>query len=191
MHKKGVKKNKENKSIEVKVNVHFTKSSFMSILLVGLIGLTGYSGYLGVNSLWKFTHPQFSVSLDSLKSLGYIAKGLNIPAISDPNFNLGTAPEETAKTAYLQSIAEYKTEFRNKYPTSRLLGIPDNDLLNIGWSMCTAKKDAITKNGTFSKDEIISAYQSKFVLKYPGVPGLGDYLGGIAQRAFDHLCGVN
>jgi hypothetical protein len=189
--KKKLKKAKETKSIEVKVDVHFTKTSFMSILLVALIGLMGYSGYLGVNSLWKFTHPQFNVSLDSFKSLGYIAKGLSIPPISGPNFLTGPAPEETAKTNYLQAISNYKTEFRTKYPNSPLLAIPDNDLLNIGWSMCTAKKDAITKNGKFSKEEIISAYQSKFVLKYPGISGLGEFLGGIAQRAFDNLCGEN
>lgn len=191
MRKNAKKKAKENKSIEVKVNVHFSKTSFMSLILVGLIGLIGYSGYLGVNSLWKFTHPQFNISLDSFKSLEYIAKGLNIPPISGPNFLTGPAPAETAKTAYLQSIAEYKNEFRTQYPNSRLLGIPDNDLLNIGWSMCTAKQEAITKNGSFSKDEIIAAYQAKFVLKYPGVAGLEVYLNGIAQRAFDNLCGAN
>lgn len=191
MSKKIKKLAKENKSIEVKVNVNFTKTTFMSIVLAGLIGLMGYSGYLGMNSLWKFTHPKINVSLDAFKSIAYIAKGISIPPISAPNFISGTGPQETGKTAYLQAITQYKDEFRAKYPNSPLLSILDNDVLNIGWSICTAKKDAIAKDGTYSKEEIVAAYQSKFVLKYPKVQGLGEYLDGIAQRAFDNLCGDN
>ena len=182
---------KNNKSIEVKVNVHLSKASFMSFVLIVLIGLVGYSGYLGVSSLWKFTHPKFVVSLDSLKSLEYVAKGLSIPPISAPNFSYGNGPDEAAKTSYLQSVEEFKKEFRIKFPNSKLLQIPDNDVLNIGWSICTAKNQAISKSGNFSKEEIINAYQSKFVLKYLNVAGLDTYIDGIAKKAFDKLCGGN
>jgi len=189
--KKSKGKSKQSKSIEVKLNVRYSKTTFMSLLLASLIGLMGYSGYLGVSSLWKFTHPQFHVSLDSLKSLGYIAKGLRVPPIAGPTIINGQGPAEADKTTFLQSVSDYKSEFLTQYPASKLVTIPDNDLLNIGWSMCTAKKDAIAKTGSYSRETIISEYQAKFVLTYPKLPGLSVFLNAVGQRAFDHLCGVN
>jgi energy-converting hydrogenase Eha subunit C len=187
--KKNVKKAKESKSIEVKVSLPITKVSMMSLLLVGLLTLIGYAGYLGVNSVWKFTHPQVNVSLDALKSLGYIARQVSIPAIQGPYINNPNAPNDTAKASYLKAITEYEVEFRTNYPQSKLLNISDNELFNIGDAICTAKKDAIAKSGEFSREEIINAFQAKFVLRYPRIEGLGIYLDAIGQRAFDHLCG--
>ena len=189
MPKKSVKKAKESKSIEVKVSLPITKVSMMSLLLVGLLTLIGYAGYLGVNSVWKFTHPQVNVSLDALKSLGYIARQVSIPAIQGPYINNPNAPNDTAKASYLKAITEYEVEFRTTYPQSKLLNISDNELFNIGDAICTAKKDAIAKSGEFSREEIINAFQAKFVLRYPRIEGLGIYLDAIGQRAFDHLCG--
>lgn len=189
MPKKNVKKAKESKSIEVKVSLPITKVSMMSLLLVGLLTLIGYAGYLGVNSVWKFTHPQVNVSLDALKSLGYIARQVSIPAIQGPYINNPNAPNDTAKASYLKAITEYEVEFRTTYPQSKLLNISDNELFNIGDAICTAKKDAIAKSGEFSREEIINAFQAKFVLRYPRIEGLGIYLDAIGQRAFDHLCG--
>jgi energy-converting hydrogenase Eha subunit C len=187
--KKNAKKAKESKSIEVKVSLPITKVSMMSLLLVGLLTLIGYAGYLGVNSVWKFTHPQVNVSLDALKSLGYIARQVSIPAIQGPYINNPNAPNDTAKASYLKAITEYEVEFRTNYPQSKLLNISDNELFNIGDAICTAKKDAIAKSGEFSREEIINAFQAKFVLRYPRIEGLGIYLDAIGQRAFDHLCG--
>ena len=189
MPKKNVKKAKESKSIEVKVSLPITKVSMMSLLLVGLLTLIGYAGYLGVNSVWKFTHPQVNVSLDALKSLGYIARQVSIPAIQGPYINNPNAPNDTAKASYLKAITEYEVEFRTTYPQSKLLNISDNELFNIGEAFCTAKDDAIAKSGEFSREEIINAFQAKFVLRYPRIEGLGIYLDAIGQRAFDHLCG--
>lgn len=189
MPKKNAKKAKESKSIEVKVSLPITKVSMMSLLLVGLLTLIGYAGYLGVNSVWKFTHPQVNVSLDALKSLGYIARQVSIPAIQGPYINNPNAPNDTAKASYLKAITEYEVEFRTNYPQSKLLNISDNELFNIGDAICTAKKDAIAKSGEFSREEIINAFQAKFVLRYPRIEGLGIYLDAIGQRAFDHLCG--
>ena len=189
MPKKNVKKAKESKSIEVKVSLPITKVSMMSLLLVGLLTLIGYAGYLGVNSVWKFTHPQVNVSLDALKSLGYIARQVSIPAIQGPYINNPNAPNDTAKASYLKAITEYEVEFRTNYPQSKLLNISDNELFNIGDAICTAKKDAIAKSGEFSREEIINAFQAKFVLRYPRIEGLGIYLDAVGQRAFDHLCG--
>lgn len=189
MPKKKLKKSKESKSIEVKVSLPITKVSMMSLLLAGLLTLMGYAGYLGVNSIWKFTHPQVNVSLDALKSLGYIARQVSIPAIPGPYINNPNAPNDTAKASYLKAITEYEVEFRTQYPQSKLLNISDNELFNIGDAICTAKKDAIAKSGDFSREEIISAFQAKFVLRYPKIEGLGIYLDAVGQRAFDHLCG--
>ena len=78
------KRGKNSNAIEVKVRLPITKVSIMSLVLAGLLTLMGYAGYLGVNSIWKFTHPQFNVSFDALKSLDYIARGISIPAIQGP-----------------------------------------------------------------------------------------------------------
>ena len=189
MPKKNAKKAKESKSIEVKVSLPITKVSMMSLLLVGLLTLIGYAGYLGVKSVWKFTHPQVNVSLDALKSLGYIARQVSIPAIPGPYINNPNAPSDSAKANYLKAVNEYEVEFRTNYPQSKLLNISDNELFNIGDAICTAKKDAIAKSGEFSREEIINAFQAKFVLRYPRIEGLGIYIDAVGQRAFDHLCG--
>jgi energy-converting hydrogenase Eha subunit C len=187
--KKKLKKGKESKSIEVKVSLPITKVSMMSLLLAGLLTLIGYAGYLGVNSVWKFTHPQVNVSLDALKSLGYIARQVSIPAFPGPYLNNPNAPSDTSKASYLKAINEFEVEFRAEYPQSKLLNISDNELFNIGDAICSAKKESIEKSGDYSREEIINAFQAKFVLRYPGIEGLGMYIDAVGQRAFDHLCG--
>lgn len=181
------KNKKPSKSVEVKVPI--TGSSLMVLLLAGLIALIGYSGYLGVNSIWKFTHPQFNVSLDSLQSLKYIANGVNIPPIAGPTFEDGVPPTESATATYIQKVKEFKIEFRDQFPGSKLLNISDNEILNIGWSFCKAKQESIAKNGDYSRTDIIDAHQAKFILKYPRISGLDVYLSGVGNKAFDHLCG--
>lgn len=188
MRKKNAKKEKESKSIEVKISLPITKVSLMSLFLVGLLTLVGYSGYLGVSSIWKFTHPQFNVSFDALKSLDYIARGVSIPPIPGPLFNTPDAPNDAAKANYIKAINEYEVEFRNQFPQSKLLNLSDNELFNIGSAFCSAKKEAIKKTGNYSREEIVETFQAKFVLRYPGIEGLGVYLDAVAQRAFDQLC---
>ena len=183
------KRGKSSNAIEVKVRLPITKVSIMSLVLAGLLTLMGYAGYLGVNSIWKFTHPQFNVSFDALKSLDYIARGIPLPAIPGPYINNPDAPSDTAKANYLKAITEYEVEFRAEYPKSRLLNISDNELFNIGNAFCTAKKEAIAKSGEYSREEIVKAFQAKYVLRYPGIEGLGIYLDAVGQRAFDQLCG--
>jgi len=183
------KRGKSSNSIEVKVKLPITKVSIMSLVLAGLLTLMGYAGYLGVNSIWKFTHPQFNVSFDALKSLDYIARGISIPAIQGPYINNPNAPSDSAKANYLKAITEYEVEFRTQYPQSKLLNISDNELFNIGNAFCTAKKEAIAKTGDYSREEIVKAFQAKYVLRYPGIEGLGIYLDAVGQRAFEQLCG--
>ncbi len=183
------KRGKTSNSIDVEVRLPVTKVSVMSLVLAGLLALMGYAGYLGVNSIWKFTHPQFNVSFDALKSLDYIARGIPVPAIPGPYINNPDAPSDTAKANYLKAITEYEVEFRAEYPKSRLLNISDNELFNIGDAFCTAKKDSIAKSGDYSREEIVKDFQAKFVLRYPGIEGLGIYLDAVGLRAFDHLCG--
>ena len=183
------KRGMSSNSIEVKVKLPITKVSIMSLVLAGLLTLMGYAGYLGVNSIWKFTHPQFNVSFDALKSLDYIARGISIPAIQGPYINNPDAPSDSAKANYLKAITEYEVEFRTQYPQSKLLNISDNELFNIGNAFCTAKKDAIAKTGDYSREEIVKAFQAKYVLRYPGIEGLGIYLDAVGQRAFEQLCG--
>ena len=183
------KRGKSSNSIEVKVKLPITKVSIMSLVLAGLLTLMGYAGYLGVNSIWKFTHPQFNVSFDALKSLDYIARGISIPAIQGPYINNPDAPSDSAKANYLKAITESEVEFRTQYPQSKLLNISDNELFNIGNAFCTAKKDAIAKTGDYSREEIVKAFQAKYVLRYPGIEGLGIYLDAVGQRAFEQLCG--
>ena len=183
------KRGKNSNAIEVKVRLPITKVSIMSLVLAGLLTLMGYAGYLGVNSIWKFTHPQFNVSFDALKSLDYIARGISTPAIQGPYINNPDAPSDSAKANYLKAITEYEVDFRTQYPQSKLLNISDNELFNIGNAFCTAKKDAIAKTGDYSREEIVKAFQAKYVLRYPGIEGLGIYLDAVGQRAFEQLCG--
>lgn len=186
---KASKGRKSSSSIEVKVRLPMTKVSIMSLLLAALLTLVGYAGYLGVNSIWKFTHPQFNVSLDSFKSLEYIARGVGVPPIPGPIYINNVAPADLEKANYLKAMSEYKVDFRTQFPQSRLLSISDNELLNIGWAFCTAKADSIAKSGEFSREDIVATFESRFVLRYPGIEGLGIYLNAVAQNAFDQLCG--
>lgn len=188
MRKKNAKKEKVSKSIEVNVSLPITKVSLMSLFLTGLLMLVGFAGYLGVNSIWKFTHPQFNVSFDALKSLDYISRSASIPPIPGPLFNTPDAPSSEAKANYLKAINEYEVEFRTQFPKSKLLNLSDNELFNIGTAFCLAKKEAIEKSGNFPREEIVETFQAKFVLRYPGIEGLGVYLDAVAQRAFDQLC---
>ena len=183
------KRGKSSNSIEVKVQLPLTKVSIMSLLLAGLLILMGYAGYLGVNSIWKFTNPQINVSLDALKSLDYIARSVSIPVIPGPLFNSPDSPSDIAKTNYLKAITEYEVEFRALYPQSKLLNLSDNELFNIGTAFCAVKKEVVAKSGDYSRPEIVRAFQAKFILRYPGIEGLGVYLDAVAQRAFDQLCG--
>lgn len=185
------KGSKGSKSVEVNVRLPITKVSIMSVILIGLLTLIGYSGYLAVNSIWKFTHPQFNISLDAFRSLEYIAKNISIPPLPGPTFINGEGPEDSAKVNYLQAINEYETEFRTQFPQSKLLNISDNELLNIGWSICKAKDAAVAESGEYSRADIVSTVQAKFVLRYPNIEGLGIYLDAVAQRALDQLCGGN
>ena len=89
----------------------------------------------------------------------------------------------------MKAINEFEVEFRAEYPQSKLLNISDNELFNIGDAICSAKKESIAKSGDYSREEIINAFQAKFVLRYPGIEGLGMYIDAVGQRAFDHLCG--
>jgi len=179
---------KESKSVEVNVKVPITGTSLTAILLVGLLTLIGYAGYLGVNSVWKFTHPKFNISLDSFRALGYIAKGQTIPPLPliIPE---GKVPEKKVLTEYLQEVATFKVEFRAKFPNSKLLQVSDNEVINLGWSFCQAKEQAMAESGEYSLQDIVEAHQSKFVLRYPNVGGLDIYLAGVGQRALDFLCG--
>ena len=188
-----IKKSKRpsTKPVQVKVKIPVTTVSITSILLIGLLSGIGYSGYLGVKSLWNFTHPQFNVSLDTFRALAYVAKGTEIPPLSLPTFPVDKAPDINTQAAYLAVIQEFKKEFRIMYPKSGLLNISDNELINMGWAFCEVKEEAIAKDGKFDRDDIISAFQSKYVLRYPGMNGLGVYIDGVGQRAFDYLCRSN
>ena len=186
------KLNKENpKSIEISVGVPVTKTSFMSLIVILLVALMGYAGFLGANSIWKFTHPQFNVSLDSLKSLGYIAKGVAIPPIAGPTLSDGFNIPEDKTASYLQSLEDFKNEFRIKHQDSKLLQIPDTDLLNLGWSLCKAKDAEYSKSGAFDEKAAIMAMKAKFVLRYWQIDGLSEFLDGVSARALQNLCGGN
>jgi hypothetical protein len=188
-----IKKSKKSstKPVQVKVKIPITTVSITSMLLIGLLSGIGYSGYLGAKSLWNFTHPQFNVSLDTFRALAYVAKGTEIPPLSLPTFPVDKVPDINTQLAYLAVMKEFKDEFRVKYPKSGLLNISDNELINMGWAFCEVKDEAIAKDGKFVRDDIIEAFQSKYVLRYPAMNGLGIYIDGVGQRAFDYLCRSN
>jgi hypothetical protein len=185
---KAGKKGKPANSVVVNVKVPVTAASVTSVLLIGLLTLIGYSGYLGVNSIWKFTHPKINVSLDSLRALPYIAGGEMLPSFPTLPFPVDRTPTSTDQETYLQAISEFKTEFRLDFPRSGLLNISNSEFLNMGVAFCETKNELVTKTGEFNPEEIISAYQSKFVLRYPGMKGLDQFLAGVGQRALDNLC---
>ncbi len=179
------------KMVQVKIKIPMTNVSITSVLLVGLLTLIGYSGYLGVKSLWEFTHPKFNISVDSLRALPYIAKGTQIPPFPVLPFPEDRSPTTSAQTSYLKSISEFKAEFRRDFPKSQLLNISDNEFLNMGMAFCQTKNESITETGKFVREEIILAYQAKFVLRYPGMNGLDQFLAGVGERALENLCRSN
>jgi hypothetical protein len=185
---KAGKKGKPANSVVVNVKVPVTAASVTSVLLIGLLTLIGYSGYLGINSIWKFTHPKINVSLDSLRALPYIAGGEMLPSFPTLPFPVDRTPTSTDQETYLQAISEFKTEFRLDFPRSGLLNISNSEFLNMGAAFCETKNELVTKTGEFNPEEIILAYQSKFVLRYPGMKGLDQFLAGVGQRALDNLC---
>jgi hypothetical protein len=186
-----VKSAKQAKSLEVNMKVPLTGASFMSVLLICLLALIGYSGYLGVNSIWKFTHPKFAISTDRFRALGYLAKNQVIPPMPSPTFSTSVQPDAASQTEFLSQVSIFKSEFRSKFPGSKLLRLSDNDVLTMGDSFCSAKEKSIIETGNYSADEIISAHQAKFLLQYPLMSGLDFYLAGIGQRSFDYLCRSN
>ena len=101
------KPGKSSNAIEVKVRLPITKVSIMSLVLAGLLAVMGYAGYLGVNSIWKFTHPQFNVSLDALKSIGYIASKASMPSFPKPAFNNPGDPDTTEQGNYMKAISGF------------------------------------------------------------------------------------
>lgn len=188
---KVTKSPKQSKSLEVSMKVPLTGASFMSVLLILLLGLIGYSGYLGVNSIWKFTHPKFNISADGFRSLAYIAKNQVLPPMPAPSFSTAMQPDALAQSEFLSQVSLFKSEFRSKFPGSKLLLLSDNDVLSMGDSFCAAKEKTIIETGNYSAEEIISAHQAKFLLQYPFMSGLDFYLSGIGQRSFDYLCRSN
>lgn len=185
---------KQKKSLEVEFEipkVPVTKFSLMSLTLVLTLSLIFFSGYLGVKSIWNFTHPKFNISLDTFKALGYIASGNPVPPISFPSFPDGTGPTDLAKSEFLNAASSFKTEFRNKFPKSRLAQLPDNVLLGIAWSFCQTKDTAIAKTGEFDTQEIINAHQAKLLFRYPFVAGLNEFVDGIGKKALETLCKGN
>ena len=182
------KKTTSSKSVEVKVPL--TSTSFMAVLLSGLLALMVYGSYLGVKSIWNFTHPKFEISADAFRILPILIKGQFPGVIPTPTFDGSTTPPDgTAQMTYLQEVAKFKEEFRKDFPSSKLLSISTNDLLNMGWSFCKAKEKSIVDTGEFSRVEIIEAHQAKFVIPYLSVGGLDVFIDGIGNRALDHLCG--
>ncbi len=175
------------KTVEVELSiprVTVTSFSTMSVVLVLVLSLIGYSGYLGVKSIWDFTHPKFNISLDTFKALGYIASGQPIPPISLPSFPEGKGPTELAKAEFLSAATAFKSEFRDKFPNSKLAQLPDNVLLGIAWSFCQAKEES----EKFVPQEIIDAHQAKLLFRYPFIAGLNEFVEGIGKTAFEKLC---
>lgn len=180
---------KASKSVEVKVQVPLSSTSFMTVVLIGLVSLMVYSGYLGVKSLWNFTHPKFNISADAFRILPeLVASGHlpNVPTVLQDS----TDPNISAKRQnYLRKVAEFEQTFKDQFPGSKLLIVSDNDLINMGEAFCKAKADSIQATGTYSRTEMINAFKAKFVVQYPNVGGLTEYLTGIGNAAFDSLCG--
>ena len=161
----------------------------MSIILIALMFSIGYSGYLGVKSLWNFTHPKFEISADAFRVLPELFKSGALPSMPVPVQPRDVAVDDSKTQAFIQSVNTFKTDFRTKFPGSMLLNISDNDVLNMGYSFCSAKNKSIADGKTFNREEVVAAYQAKFVVQYPTVKGLSEYLTGIGNAAFDHLCG--
>lgn len=182
---------KSSKTVEVELDipkVSITSFSTMSVILVLVLSLIGFSGYLGVKSIWNFTHPKFNISLDTFKALGYIASGQSLPPFTLPTFPDGKGPTELAKSEFAGAVTTFKSEFRAKFPNSRLAQLPDNVLLGIAWSFCQSKEESVTKSGKFNVDEIIKAHQAKLLFRYPFVAGLNEFVEGLGKTALNSLC---
>lgn len=187
-------KSKPSKAVEVELNIpkiSITRFSTMSVILVLVLSLIGFSGYLGVKSIWNFTHPKFNISLDTFKALGYIASGKSLPPFSLPTFPEGKGPTDLAKSEFTSAVTTFKSEFREKFPKSRLAQLPDNVLLGIAWSFCQSKEDSVAKSGKFDVDEIIKAHQAKLLFRYPFMAGLNEFVEGLGKTALDNLCKGN
>lgn len=183
---------KMTKSKEVNVKVPLSSTSFMAVVLAGLLSLMVYGSYLGVKSIWNFTHPKFNISADAFRILPILVKGQFPVSIPAPTFSgSSNPPDATAQSLYIQQVEVFKQDFRKTYPNSKLLNISQNDLLNMGWSFCQAKEKSISETGDYSREEIIKAHQSKFVIQYLSIGGLNIFIDGIGNRAFDYLCGGN
>ncbi len=190
------RKSKKNspQSIEVELSipkVSVTKVSLMTVVLLLIFSLVGYSGYLGVKSIWNFTHPKFNISLDTFKALGYIAQGQSIPPFPLPTFAPGEGPDSTETAAFNEALNAFKSDFRSKFPNSRLNQLSPNVLLGIGWSFCKAKQESITESGEYSAPEIIKAHQAKLFIRYPFVAGLNEFVEGVGNVALENLCKGN
>lgn len=183
-----LKKAKKNSTKDISVSIPVTKVSIMTIVVALLISLVGYSGYLGVKSVWKFTHPEINISLDTFRALKYVAGNQAIPSFAIPSISGDYIPDEVSRSAFSGAMAEYRKEFLSEFPNSRLAQIPDNALIGLGWSFCQAKKKSIEKSGTYSKEEIIKAHQGSLLLRYWQINGLNVFLEGLGERAFENLC---
>lgn len=184
-------KTKSSKQVEIELDlpkVSLTGFSMMSAIILLSISLIGFSGYFAVKSIWNFTHPKFNISLDTFKAIGYIASGQNLPAIGLPSFPDGMGPTDLEKSEFNSALPAFRSEFREKFPGSRLAQLPDNVLIGLAWSFCQAKDEAVTKTGKFVPQEIIDAHQAKLLLRYPFVAGLNEFVDGIGQLAFQTLC---
>lgn len=184
-------KSRTSKQVEVELNlpkVSITGFSAMSVVIILSLSLIASSGYFAVKSIWNFTHPKFNISLDTFKALGYIASGQNLPAISLPTFPEGLGPTDAQKAEFNSALTTFRSDFRKKFPSSRLAQLPDNVLLGIAWSFCQAKEEAVSKTGKFVPQEIIDAHQAKLLLRYPFVAGLNEFVDSIGQLSFQSLC---
>lgn len=184
-------KSRTSKQVEVELNlpkVSITGFSAMSVVIILSLSLIASSGYFAVKSIWNFTHPKFNISLDTFKAIGYIASGQNLPAISLPTFSEGSGPTDAQKAEFNSALTTFRSDFREKFPSSRLAQLPDNVLLGIAWSFCQAKEEAVSKTGKFVPQEIIDAHQAKLLLRYPFVAGLNEFVDSIGQLSFQSLC---
>lgn len=179
------------KSVEVKVRVPLTSTGFMSIVLAALIASMGYSGYLGVKSIWNFTHPQFNVSVDAFRILPVLFDTGKLPMNPVTAGTIENPIDEIKKKAFLDETRLFLSDFRKKFPGSKLGIVGDNDLVNMATSFCTAKSEALAKGETPDPDAIISAHLAKFVLQYPTIDGLSEFLTGVGNSAFKNICGDN
>ena len=177
------------KSVEVKVKVPLTSTSFMSIVLAVLIGSMGYSGYLGVKSIWNFTHPQFNISADAFRILPVLFDTGKLPTSPVTAGSLENPIDEVKKKAFLDETRLFLNDFRKNFPDSKLSIVGDNDLVNMATSFCSAKSEALAKGETPDPDAIISAHLAKFVLQYPTIQGLSEFLTGVGNSAFKNMCG--